>query len=191
MAEDAHNMRRISRDEVYKLLIERGTTAIIRTLPIIGRAFSTSVNFYRKELDSDEFKGLFLLPWDDWSLFQYFSHSGLLNPSNRLCSIRLTDAVSQYPNSDKNDEHTKKIETLKESILQNGYVDDFKSYAIFETAKPDDLYLVDGYHRVLAYQNLIGAGKVNYAKISFILGEVKSIEDTLGHFNRIRGNERR
>ncbi len=173
-------MQTLKKEYVYNLYGKESKEAKDR---FMGRVINNSKRLCRCDLDSNSFGNILLFPWKHWSLFSYLNDKGLLNSSNKLCATPLKEVVAYYDDVTVKDSHMDKIERIKRSMLKRkGYIDNLKNLAVFEAARPKTLYVIDGYHRIIAYQHLIKSGKLKYKAMSFIAGEVKDIK-AIGRFN--------
>jgi hypothetical protein len=169
---------------------------------IISYVIDNTITLDKYLLNSQSFDEILLFPWDDWGLFNYIYQNRLLNSFNKLCAMRLVDVATRYSeylvapdrnkypdinkysdNYDGSITHTFQIEGLKSQILEEGYLDEGKHLLIFEPNTKDKFYLIDAYHRLIAYQDLIQNGKIRYNSLNCILGEVKDVVMLLGRFN--------
>jgi hypothetical protein len=169
---------------------------------IISYVIDNTITLDKYLLNSQSFGRILLFPWDDWGLFNYIYQNKLLNPSNKLCAMRLVDVATRYSeylvapdrnkysdinkysdNDDDSTTHTFQIERLKNQILEKGYFDEGKHLLIFEPDAKDKFYLVDAYHRLIAYQDLIRNSKIKYNSLNCIVGEVKDVVTLLGRLN--------
>jgi hypothetical protein len=161
--------------------LNRGEAAAfgLITNNITKAAFYTSKKFYIEELNPQKLDKVLLVPWNDWSIFEYLKDNKLLNSNKKLCAKELIKVNSIYPKA-KEDDHKRYIEQIEDSIKHNRLVNLYP-FAIFEHENLEDLYLVDGYHRLIAYKNI-----ERIESIKFVLGEVENIEQSIGHFNRLK-----
>ena len=133
-----------------------------------------SNKMFIKLLNYEEFQNIMLFPFKRQPTFLYMHQLGLLNKDNKLSSTKLVDATKIYKGNFVIDEEirkiTEEIKTNKDFIYRNKYM------LIYESSKPETLYLIDGYHRMMAYETLILRKEIKYKTVSCILLELDNIK---------------
>ena len=189
------NLERVSMPQINKEEAKKRFYTEKRTYPFIAHIIDSSIALDERTIDLESFNSIMLFPWNDWGVFNYMHQNDLLNSSNKLCTVKLIDAVSNYnaylvaPNHDNyydtldQSTHTLHIEHLKKEIAERGYVDEGKHLLIRETDAEERLYAIDSQHRLIAYEDLIQKAVVKYVPLRCVIGKVEDIIKLVGRYN--------
>lgn len=184
MANDCvSNKRNITEEEVINMFKFEKTIPFIKIC--VERVRKETNTFYEGYLTKDGFNELLVCPWDDWKFFRYIKEKNFSDVSynksglNLICVMNhYDDYLKNYNNdasdknySNRNSTHRDTIEYFENEFI-NGKNHDGNILILLEAENRNKLYLIDGYHRLIALAHLIVNRKTSYSPLRCVFGEI-------------------